>query len=39
MKTTVTKNHAYFPQSESQVGWRFLNNKTEIKNLTSINLG
>ncbi len=38
MKTLTTKNHSYFPQPESQGGWRFLNDKAEIKNLTSINL-
>ena len=38
MKTIITNNHTYFPQPESQGGVCFLNGKTEIKNLTSINL-
>jgi len=38
MKIKATKNNSYFPQPESQGGWRFLNNKTEIKSLASINL-
>ena len=38
LKTIITNNHTYFPQPESQGGVCFLNVKTEIKNLTSINL-
>ena len=39
MKIPNPLNNNYFPQSESNNGWRFLKDSNEIKNLTNMNLG
>lgn len=39
MKISNPLNNNYFPQSESNNGWRFLKDSNEIKNLTNMNLG
>ena len=39
MKITSRDNDNYYPQPESQGGWRFLKDKREIKNLTNVSLG
>jgi len=39
MKITSLDNDNYYPQPESQGGWRFLKDKSEIKSLTNMSLG
>ena len=39
MKITSRDNDNYYPQPESQGGWRFLKDKSEIKSLTNVSLG
>ena len=39
MKITSRDNDNYYPQPESQGGWRFLKDKSKIKSLTNVSLG
>ena len=39
MKIRSRDNDNYYPQPESQGGWRFLKDKSEIKSLTNVSLG
>ena len=38
MKITSRDDDSYYPQLESQGGWRFLKDKSEIKSLTNVSL-
>ena len=38
MKIRSRDNDNYYPQPESQGGWRFLKDKSEIKSLTNVSL-
>ena len=39
MKITSRNKDSYYPQPESQGGWRFLKEKSKVKSLTNVSLG